>query len=74
VIELSEDAKRLAMRFVIGEITEVQFNFLCHQNNFDKEAILQFIEDMKATGKRAALVFVLLVFTIFTAFLYFLLG
>ena len=49
--ELSNEAKHLAMRFYVGEITEVQFNFLANQKQFNKEAMLSFIESVRKTWK-----------------------
>ena len=49
--ELSNEAKHLAIRFYVGEITEVQFNFLANQKQFNKEAMLSFIESVRKTRK-----------------------
>lgn len=72
--ELSDEAKHLAIRFYIGEITEVQFNFLAHQKEFDKEALLSFIESVRQTGKVISFIVVAVILLGFSTLIYFLFG
>lgn len=72
--ELSDEAKHLAIRFYVGEITEVQFNFLVYQKEFDKEALLSFIEGVRQTGKVISFIVVAVIFLGVSTLIYFLFG
>lgn len=48
---LSDEAKHLAYRFLIGDINDLQLNFLAHQKHLDKQEILLFIKSVRRTGK-----------------------
>jgi hypothetical protein len=67
--ELSEEEKSLGLRLLAGEVTEVQFNFLCHQKGFDKERILQHNQVLE---DRINLFSVLLFYSLLILVLYFL--
>jgi hypothetical protein len=45
--KLSKDEINLGLRFFGGEITEIQFNFICYQKKIDKEKILEYTQQFK---------------------------
>lgn len=72
--DLSEDAKKLGIRYLIGDLTEVQFNFLCHQGGFDKEAILLYIQTLRRASSIFGFIIILLALGFFTLIYFFLFG
>jgi hypothetical protein len=71
---LSDEAKHLAYRFLIGEINDLQLNFLAHQKHLDKEKILLFIESVRQTGKVLSFIVVAVLLLGFSTLIYFLIG
>lgn len=49
--ELPEAAKTLGFRYLVGEINDIQLNFLCCQKNFDKDAVIKYAESVKDSAK-----------------------
>lgn len=71
---LSDEAKHLAYRFLIGEINDLQLNFLAHQKHLDKEKILLFIESVRRTGQKIAFLFVMFVMALASFVIYLIFG
>jgi Ni,Fe-hydrogenase I small subunit len=51
---LSDDENELLARYFEGEITDIQFNYICVTNHYDKEELLRIAEKARnviAVGK-----------------------